>query len=467
MNLFRGALCVALLSFCLSPSSHAQNGALKWDAIQTEAHTLLLDYLKLDTTNPPGNEIKAANFFAALCQREGIEHQVFEPFPGRATLWARIKGDGTQRPIILLNHSDVVPHDKAYWTTEPFTPVEKDGFIYARGAMDMKGLGMAQFVTLLTLHRNQAKLKRDVIFLSTADEEAGGLQGAGWFVKNHPELLGKAEFLLNEGGGNFADDAGKVLSIGVGPSEKTPAWLRLTATGTAGHASIPRADSSVNRLIRALNKLIDYKPPIQLTPAVEQMFKASAPLRPATMRAKFENIRESLKDPDFLKLLEADPMANALLRNTISITMLAGSNKVNIIPPAASADIDTRVVPGEKLDRWIAELKGVINDDKIKIEPILAFNANASPTDTALVKAIATVTKRKYADALITYPVQAGFTDCHFFRDLGIHSYGFSPFVAAPRQLGGGVHGNDERIGKQTYLDGVKFFYEVIAELAR
>ena len=470
MNFSRAALSIALLTL-LSLSAFAQNSALKWDAIQTEAHTLLLDYLKLDTTNPPGNEIAAAKFFAAICQREGIEHKVFEPFPGRGTFWARVKGDGSQRPIILLNHSDVVPHDKAYWTTEPFTPVEKDGFIYARGAMDMKGVGMAQFVTLLTLHRSvvaaKAKLKRDVIFLSTADEEAGGLQGAGWFVKNHADLLGKAEFLVNEGGGNFADDTGKVLSIGVGPSEKTPAWLRLTATGTAGHASMPRPDSSVNRLIRALGKLIEYKPPIQLTPAVEQMFKAAAPLRPATMRAKFENLRESLKDPDFLKLIEADPMANVLLRNTISVTMLAGSNKVNIIPPAATADIDTRVIPGEKLDRWIAELKSVINDDKIKIEPILAFDANASPTDTALVKAVAAVTKRNFPDALISYPVQAGFTDCHFFRELGIHSYGFSPFVAAPRQLGGGVHGNDERLGKQAFLDGVKFFYDVIMQVAQ
>ncbi|NOT62074.1 MAG: M20/M25/M40 family metallo-hydrolase [Acidobacteria bacterium] len=465
MNFFRAASSIALLTF-FSLSAFAQNGALKWEPIQTEAYALLLDYLKLDTTNPPGNEIRAAKFFAAICQREGIEHKVFEPFPGRGTLWARVKGSGSERPIILLNHSDVVPHDKAFWTTEPFTPVEKDGFIYGRGALDMKGLGMAQFVTLLTLHRSKAKRTRDVIFLATADEEAGGLQGAGWFAKNHPELLGKAEFLLNEGGGNFADDTGKVLSIGVGPSEKTPAWLRLTATGAAGHASIPRPDSSVNRLIRALNKLLDYKPPMQLTPAVEQMFKASAPLRSATMRAKFENIRESLKDSDFLKLIESDPMANALLRNTISITMLAGSNKVNIIPPAASADIDTRVVPGEKLDRWIAELKSVINDDKVKIEPILAFDANASPIDTALVKAVATVSKRNYPDAVISYPVQAGFTDCHFFRELGIHSYGFSPFVAAPRQLGGGVHGNDERLGKQAFLDGVKFFYEVIAQLS-
>ena len=467
MNPLRVALRLVALSALLTLPAFAQHAKLNWPAIQSEAFTLLLDYLKLDTTNPPGNEIKAARFFAERCQRAGIEHKVFEPLPGRGTLWARIKGDGSQRPLILLNHTDVVPHDRAYWTTDPFKPEEKDGFIYARGAMDMKGLGMAQFVTLLTLHRSKARLKRDVIFLATADEEAGGMHGAGWFAQNHPELLGKAEFLVNEGGGNLADEAGKVLSIGVGPSEKTPAWLRLTATGTAGHGSVPRPDSAVNRLIRALNKLLDYKPPIQLTPVVEQSLQASAPLRPTALRAKFENLRASLKDPEFLKLIESEPMTNALLRNTISVTMLAGSNKVNIIPPAATADIDTRVVPGEKLDRWINELKGVINDDKIKIEPILAFDANASPTDTALVKAIAAVTKRNYADALISYPVQAGFTDCHFFRELGIHSYGFSPFVAAPRSYGGGVHGNDERIGKQMFLDGVKFFYEVIAQLVQ
>jgi acetylornithine deacetylase/succinyl-diaminopimelate desuccinylase-like protein len=463
MPVLRAALCVVLL---LIFSVQAKEATLNWEAIRAEALTLLLDYLKLDTTNPPGNEIRAAKFFADICQREGIEHKVFEPFPGRGTLWARVKGNGSQRPIILLNHTDVVPHDREYWTTEPFAPVEKNGLIYARGALDMKGLGMAQFVTLLTLHRSKVRLKRDVIFLATADEEAGGLKGAGWFANHHAELLGKAEFLLNEGGGNLADDTGKVLSVGIGPSEKTPAWLRLTATGMAGHASMPRADSSVNRLIRALSKLLDYKPPIQLTPAVEQALQASAPLRPAPWREKFANIRAALNDPEFVKSLDGDPATSALLRNTISITMLNGSNKVNIIPPAASADIDTRVVPGEKLERWIAELKSVINDDKIKIEPILAFDANASPTDTALVKAVAAVTKRNYTDAIITYPVQAGFTDCHFFRDLGIHSYGFTPFVAAPRTLGGGVHGNDERIGKDVFLDGVKFFYEVIAQVA-
>ena len=458
-------LLPVLLAFLLPTLGTAQT-RLDWPVIQKESLDLFIQYLKLDTTNPPGNESRAANFFAAICKREGIEHKVFEPFPGRATLWARIKGDGGKRPIVLLNHTDVVPHNREFWTADPFGAVERNGQIYGRGAMDMKSLGMAEFVTLLTLHRSKAHLKRDVIFLATADEEAGGQKGAGWFAKNHPELLSNAEFLVNEGGGNIADETGKPLAIGVGPSEKTPAWLRLTATGTPGHASIPRPDSSVNRLLRALNRLLEYTPPLQLTPAVEQAFKASAPLRPPQLRDKFANLREALNDPEFVKSLESDAATSVLLRNTISITMLEASNKVNIIPPAAHADIDTRVVPGEKLERWIAELQSVIKDDRIKIEPLLAFDANASPVDTALVQAVAEVTKRRYPDALITYPVQAGFTDCHYFRDLGIHSYGFSPFVGAPRELGGGVHGNDERIGKQAFVEGVRFFYEVIAQLA-
>jgi acetylornithine deacetylase/succinyl-diaminopimelate desuccinylase-like protein len=333
--------------------------------------------------------------------------------------------------------------------------------------MDMKSLGMAQFVTLLTLKRARVSLKRDVIFLATADEEAGGLNGAGWFAKSHRELIADAEFLFNEGGNNIVDPNGRVLSIGVGPSEKAPAWLRLTATGESGHGSTPRPNSSVNRLLRALNRLLDYTPPIRLTPVVEQSFRSVAPLMAPRQAAKYADLREAVKDPEFLRQLESDPFARAIIRNTISITMLQGSNKINVIPSAAYAEIDTRLTPGEKLDRWIAELRGVIKDDSIKIEPVLSFEANASSIDSELVKAVAAVCKQRHPEAIITYPVLAGFTDSHYFRDLGVMSYGFSPFVAPPRELGGGYHGNDERIGKKAYVDGVKFFYEVVERLAR
>ncbi|MFN7999935.1 MAG: M20/M25/M40 family metallo-hydrolase [Acidobacteriota bacterium] len=460
-------LVVLLATANGSTLAYPRNNGIKWEEVQREALELFIQYLKLDTTNPPGNEIRAARFFAEICQREGIEHKVFEPFPGRGTLWARLKGDGSQRPLILLNHTDVVPHSKEYWSVEAFSGAQKDGFIYGRGAQDMKSVGMAQFVTMLTLKRARIPLKRDIIFLATADEEAGGQLGAGWFVKTHPELLGNAEFLFNEGGNNITDQYGHVLAVGVGPAEKTPAWLRLTATGEPGHASVPRPDSAVNRLLRALNRLLEYTPPIKLTPAVEQAFRSLAPLMPAARSGKFQNLREALKDPEFARQFDLDPMARALVRNTISITMLQGSTKINVIPPVAVAEIDTRLVPGEKLERWIAELRGVLGDDSIKIEPVLAFEANDSPIDSDLVKTVAKVTKQRYPEAIITHPVLAGFTDSHFFRDLGVMSYGFSPFVAPPRELGGGFHGNDERIGQKAYVEGVRFFYEIVEQLAR
>ncbi len=463
----RVLLCLIVTVNIATITIRASDYTVDWDEVQQEALELFVQYLRIDTTNPPGAEIRAAQFFANICKREGIEHQVFEPFPGRGTIWARLRGDGSKRPVILLNHTDVVPHDKEFWSVDAFSGAIKDGFIFGRGAMDMKSLGMAQFVTLLTLKRAKVPLKRDVIFLATADEEAGGLSGAGWFSKHHRSLIDGAEFLFNEGGSNIVDANGRALAIGVGPSEKAPAWLRLTATGEPGHGSTPRADSSVNRLLRALNRLLDYTPPIRLTSVVEQSFQSVAPLLPSQQGAKYSNIREAIKDPEFSRHLENDAFARSIIRNTISVTMLQGSNKINVIPPSASAEIDTRIVPGDKLERWIGELRGVIKDDSIKIEPILSFEANASPTDSDLVKSVAAVCKQRHPEALISYPVLAGFTDSHYFRDMGVMSYGFSPFVAPPRELGGGYHGNDERIGKKAYVEGVRFFYEVIERLAR
>ncbi len=464
---FSGGLYMAIfLLLCCLPA-RANDGGIVWEKVDREALELLTSYLRIDTTNPPGNEIAGARFFAEICRREGIEHRVFEPYPGRGTIWARIRGDGSERPIVLLNHLDVVPHSREFWSADAFAGEVRNGFIIGRGAMDMKSLGMAQFMTLLTLKRSGARLKRDIIFLATSDEEAGGRLGAGWFAKNHPELLGNAEFLFNEGGSNVVDEQGRVLGIGVGPSEKTPAWLRLTATGEPGHGSVPRPQSAVNRLLRALNRLLDYNPPVQLTPVVEGAFKAYAALMPPGQAVKFANLRDNIKDPEFLKSLESDPGARALIRNTISITVLEGSSKINVIPPKAVAEIDTRLVPGESLERWISELRGVIQDDTIRIEPILAFAANASPLDTGLVRTIRRITEQRYPGAVITHPVLTGFTDSHYFRELGIHCYGFSPFVASPRELGEGFHGNDERIGVRPFLEGVRFLYEVIDQMAK
>lgn len=470
----------ALLALCLlllapgagNGQERAQTGSggrhqIDWAKAETEALDLFLAYLRIETTNPPGNEIAAARFFGEICRREGIEYRIFEPEPGRGTIWARLRGNGEQRPLVLLNHLDVVPHSPEFWTYPAFAGRVEGGFIYGRGALDMKSLGMAQFVTLLTLRRAGVQLRRDIIFLGTADEESGGKLGAGWFARNHPELLRDAEFLLNEGGSNFVDSTGRVLSIGISPAEKTPAWFRLTAIGEPGHGSVPRPQSSVNRLLRALQRLQNHQPGYQVAPVVAQSFRSFAPLMERTVGVRYLNLEESLKDPDFTRLLASDTQAQVFLRNTISITILEAGNKVNVIPAQASASIDTRLVPGERLDRWITELKGVIADPGITLEPLLAFEGNASPIDSSLIRTMQSLVERRFPGAIVTFPVVAGFTDSHYFRELGIHSYGFSPFLAPIQQLGQGYHGNDERIGQQAFLGGVRFLYEVVEELAR
>ena len=228
---------------------------LDWDSLGQEAAQLLSQYIQIDTTNPPGNEEKAAAFIGDTLKKNGIAFQMLESEPGRANLYARLKGDGSRRPIILLSHSDVVPADRAFWSVDPFGGVIKDGYIWGRGALDMKNMGIAELVAFLAFHRSGFPLKRDLILVNTADEEAGGRAGAGWLVQHHPDLFRDAEFLINESGKGRVENGAVVFAVDT--TEKTPCWLRLTAVGEPGHGSRPKLNSSVNRLLRALNRVLD------------------------------------------------------------------------------------------------------------------------------------------------------------------------------------------------------------------
>src|SRR5438128_2225759 len=244
-----------------------------WKALGDEAIALLSQYLRINTTNPPGNEIAAARWLAQVLQRDGIEARIFEPAPGKANLYARVRGDGSARPLIFLNHMDVVLASPEYWKVDPFGGVVQDGYVWGRGALDMKGEAIAQLMTLITLKRAGVPLKRDVIFLATSDEEVGAGVGAGWFVEAHPELVRDAEFLINEGGTIRADVNGRIEYYGVGTTEKSPFWLDVTARGTSGHGSRPTPDNPVHRLVRALSRIANHQTPLIVTPAVERYFR--------------------------------------------------------------------------------------------------------------------------------------------------------------------------------------------------
>ena len=435
---------------------------MDWNAMGREAVQLLREYLRIDTTNPPGNEDRATAFLSRILSEEDIDCQVHESAPGRSNLYARLKGDGSKRPVVLLSHSDVVPADRAYWSVDPFSGLVRDGYIWGRGALDMKNLGIAELVVFLALHRNRFPLKRDVIFLVTADEEAGGSAGARWITRNHPELVADAEFLINESGKGRVENGKAIYSIDI--TEKSPCWVRLVARGEPGHGSRPKPNSAVNRLIRALNAIMEYKPPIKVTDAAERYFEGIAHLQNDGYRQRFTRIRESVRDSRFLADLLRNQHHAAILRNTISITMLQGSDKINIIPQTATAELDCRLLPGEEPEDFVRELKRVVGDDGIEMETVLNFGNSSSPFDSLLVDSVREVVSRHHAHVDVVPNILSGFTDSHYFRDLGIHCYGFMPFLLIDDDLRR-IHGNDERISVENMERGPRILYEVIEKL--
>jgi acetylornithine deacetylase/succinyl-diaminopimelate desuccinylase-like protein len=428
--------------------------------LEDEAVRHAREYLHINTTNPPGNEVETMRWFARIFQREGIPFDTAVSAPGRGNIWARLKG-GNQPALVLLHHMDVVPADPKYWSVDPFATTTKDSVIFARGALDTKTLGIVELEAFLALHRSKTPLDRDVIFMATADEEAGGNFGAGWVVKNHPEAFKGAGILLNEGGEGELGANGQI-SFGIEVTQKTPFWIKLTSVGKPGHGSTPPPASAVNRLIRALDRLQNYEFAPRVVPAVKSYFAAVAPSAPDKWKPYMNDPARIIADRNTLMEFQIEQQEIAgLLRNTCSITMLSASNKVNVIPPEASAQIDCRLLPDQDRDAFLREFTAAINDPSITVEPIIAFSAAVSSTDNPLYHAIVDVVHNSYPSASIAPAVSTGFTDSHWFRDLGIASYGFAPFVI-PEAEASGVHGNDERISVENIRKGTAMMVELV-----
>jgi acetylornithine deacetylase/succinyl-diaminopimelate desuccinylase-like protein len=316
-------------------------------------------------------------------------------------------------------------------------------------------------MSLLLLKRTGVPLDRDVIFLATPDEEAGGRAGAGWFVRNHPELIRDAQFLITEGSSNLVAGNRRIY-YGIGTTEKTPCWLKLTARGTPGHGSIPRHNSAPSRLIRALSKLESYECEAKAVPAVDRYFRAIAELQSdPNLKRAYSDVTAALRDQTLRELLLSNPQNSALLRNTIQPTVVSIGTKTNVIAPIATAEIDCRLLPGENPEEFISEIKRAIGDPAVEVETMLAFGASESPADTDLYRAISSSIRAEDPNALFVPTVLAGFTDSHFFRDLGIVSYGFSPFFIQSQDYSG-VHGNDERIPVVAVKEGTQLLYRIV-----
>ncbi len=425
------------------------------------------EYLRVDTTNPPGNEARAMAFYKKILDKEGIENREFEYAPGRGDLWARIPHTTTsgKRPIILLNHMDVVTSDASHWKVPPFSGEIRGGYIWGRGAQDMKDEGLAQLVVLVMLKREKIALDRDVIFLAVSDEEAEGT-GTDWFIKNQRDLLEDAEFLINEGGENLLEN-GKVRYVGIDVGEKTTYWLHVVAHGRPGHGSRPNPDSAPNRLVRALDKIIAYRTPLRVLPVVDEFLKDMAPYEPADRAAYYRDVKKAVGDKRFQEEVERDESLNFLLRDTISLTMLGGSGQTNVIPPEAWANLDVRILPGGDPKVLLEEVRRVVNDPNVSVEPLNAeFRvANYSGTDNALYSAIRQVSDKYFPGTPVVPHITSGYTENQRYRPLGMVAYGFNPYTATDEE-GNTEHGNDERIRVEEVRRGPKILFDVVAKVA-
>ncbi len=424
-------------------------------------------YLRLDTTNPPGNEMRAVAFYKQVLDAEGIENRTFEYAPGRGDLWARLPavGGAQKRPIVLLNHMDVVTSDAAHWKVPPFSGEIRDGAIWGRGAQDMKDEGLAQLVVMVMLKREKIALDRDVIFLAVADEEANGT-GTDWFIGHQREMLGNAEFLINEGGENLLEN-GKVKYVGVDVGEKTTYWLRVTAHGRPGHGSRPNVDSAPNRLVRALDKIIAYRTPLRVLPVVDEFLRDMAPYESPERAGYYRDVKKAIGDKKFQEEVERDESLNFLLRDTISLTMMGGSEQTNVIPPEAWANLDVRILPGGDPKAVAEALRRIVNDANVTIEATESeFKvANYSGTDNALYAAIQQVSAKYFPGAPVVPHITSGYTENQRYRPLGIVAYGFNPYTATEDE-GNTEHGNDERIRVEEVRRGPRVLFDVVTAVA-
>lgn len=443
--------------------------ALDWDALTREAAGLLSEYIRINTTNPPGNELESARFLKRVLEREEIEAQVLDTAelgPGRANLYARLKGrGGGKRAVALVHHMDVVPADPRYWSVDPFAGTVKDGYVWGRGAIDFKGQGIAHLVALLALKRSGIPLERDIVFIANADEELLGTRGAAVFVQRHADLLRDVEYVINEGAWNRVEN-GRLMFYSVAVAEKLNYSHRLTVVGTPGHGSRPNADNPVLRLIPLLDSLARFEAPLTVTPVVARYFQAIAPMYNAEQRRWFEDIGTSLRVDRARSWILSDPSWHAYLRNTVQLTVLTASDKTNLVPAEASVEVDIRLLPGTDTAAFMTMMRRAVPDTTVRWTRLFPMkSAASSPVETDLFHALERVARERNPGAIVTPLLVPGGTDMPWYRSLGIIAYGIDPFSIERIEQRRGLHGNDERVPVASLGYGVRFIYDLLRAL--
>jgi acetylornithine deacetylase/succinyl-diaminopimelate desuccinylase-like protein len=444
----------------------------EWDVVETETVTRLQAIIQFNTTNPPGNELSLARYLEEALKSEGIETVLLEPTQNRAQLYARIRGSGARRPVILLAHMDVVGVERENWSCDPFSGDIREGYLYGRGAIDDKGMLAANLMTMLTLKRSLAQsgetLSRDVVFIATSDEEGGGEWGMGWLVDQYPQLL-DAEFALNEGGRTRIVRDG-VTYLAVQSAEKISHVVTVTAQGTGGHAAVPLPDNAIFRLARALETLSHYAEPVMLTEITRRFFGRLAEIWPdsAEKQAMIDLVS---KEPERIQngaaVLSRINVFNAVLRNGISPAIVSGGEQHNVIPASAGALLNVRTLPGQSIDKVVSRMRAVVTEPGVTIEITQrGLEAPASDPDSPMFNAIADSCRELDPNISVVPYLSTGVTDSARLRILGVQAYGVLPFpmVEADERR---MHAADERVPLVSLHFGTRLIFGAIARIAR
>src|SRR6476646_2406755 len=462
MRLFKPCLVSALAALFLSSFSFAQTSP-DFAKAHDEALHFLAELVKIDTSNPPGNEVKAAEYIKGVLAAEGISAQVYESAPGRGNLVARLKGNGKKKPLLLMGHIDVVGVERARWTVDPFAATIKDGYLYGRGAIDDKAMDAANLEVFLMLHRMKLPLDRDVILLAEAGEEGTTQFGIDFMVEKHWDEIA-CEYALNEGGG-IHEENGKVQYVAVSTTQKVPRGFSLVAHGTSGHGSVPRLDNPIAHLAAAVDKISRWEAPMRLNETTRRFFQQMAQISVPEKAKLYAHVEDPAVQR---KLLETQPSYYSMLRTSLVPTIIKGGFRSNVIPAEAEARFDVRALPDENMDQLKAELAKLINDPAISF--VDAENVNARPAtapsglDTDGFHALERAAQKVFPGAPTVPIMQVGATDSAQLRAKGVQAYDIGTVLGLEDLKR--IHGNNERIQLAGFGKFVQFLFTATLDLA-
>jgi acetylornithine deacetylase/succinyl-diaminopimelate desuccinylase-like protein len=435
-----------------------------WDQVEKETLEHFQTIVRMNTTNPPGDETPVAEYLKQVLEREGISARLLALDPKRANLIACLRGNGSKRPILVMGHTDVVGVQREKWSVDPFAAVRKDGYIWGRGTIDDKDSVTASLMLLLLLKRQGVKLDRDVIFLAEAGEEGYNPEGLRYVISNHWDKI-DAEFALAEGGGGIIKD-GKVHYISVATSEKVRLGVQLIARGTAGHGSIPRPDNAVVRLAGAISRIAAWVQPVRLDETTRTYFQRLAGISPPEAAARYRSLLNPGEQAKVERhFAQHELRHNSMIRTSLSPNVLKAGFRANVIPSEAEALIDIRALPDEDLPKFVEHLREVVGDPHMEIKTNSGRPAApASSLNTEMFAALEAAQKRIYPGSVTIPVLLTGATDMSPLRAKGIQAYGIGPVVDSEEN--GGAHSDDERILEKSLHEFVRFIWHAILEVA-